>query len=58
MSVATAVGAAIAGYLIGSLPTAECLGKLVAIDIRRQGSMNPGATTLSDSPDHVWPPPC
>ncbi len=43
MSVATAVGAAILGYLIGSLPTAEWLGKLVAIDIRRQGSMNPGA---------------
>ncbi|MEE8375106.1 MAG: glycerol-3-phosphate acyltransferase [Acidimicrobiia bacterium] len=43
MSVATTVGAAIVGYLIGSLPTAEWLGKLVAIDIRRQGSMNPGA---------------
>lgn len=43
MSVAAAIGAGIVGYLIGSLPTAEWLGKLVAIDIRRQGSMNPGA---------------
>ncbi len=43
MSVVAAIGAAIVGYLIGSLPTAEWLGKRAAVDLRREGSTNPGA---------------
>jgi glycerol-3-phosphate acyltransferase PlsY len=35
--------AAIAGYLIGSLPTALWLGRLWGVDLRRDGSGNPGA---------------
>jgi glycerol-3-phosphate acyltransferase PlsY len=35
--------AAVAGYLIGSLPTAVWLGKLWGVDLRRDGSGNPGA---------------
>jgi glycerol-3-phosphate acyltransferase PlsY len=42
MSVAAAIGAGIVGYLIGSLPTAEWLGKRAAVDLRREGSTNPG----------------
>lgn len=43
MSVVAAIGAGIVGYLIGSLPTAEWLGKRAAVDLRREGSTNPGA---------------
>lgn len=40
--------AALAGYLIGSVPTAGWLGRLWSIDLRRQGSGNPGtANALS-----------
>jgi glycerol-3-phosphate acyltransferase PlsY len=35
--------AAVAGYLIGSLPTAIWLGRLWGVDLRRDGSGNPGA---------------
>jgi glycerol-3-phosphate acyltransferase PlsY len=35
--------AAVAGYLIGSIPTAVWLGKLWGVDLRRDGSGNPGA---------------
>lgn len=35
--------AAVAGYLIGSLPTAAGLGRLWGVDLRRDGSGNPGA---------------
>jgi glycerol-3-phosphate acyltransferase PlsY len=35
--------AALAGYLIGSLPTAGLLGRLWGIDLRAEGSGNPGA---------------
>jgi glycerol-3-phosphate acyltransferase PlsY len=35
--------AALAGYLIGSLPTAGLLGRLWGIDLRSEGSGNPGA---------------
>lgn len=35
--------AAAAGYLIGSLPTAGGLGRLWGVDLRRDGSGNPGA---------------
>ncbi len=38
-----AIGAAIVGYLVGSAPTAEWLGRLAGVDLRREGSMNPGA---------------
>jgi glycerol-3-phosphate acyltransferase PlsY len=38
------IGAAtVAGYLIGSLPTAVWLGRLWGVDLRRDGSGNPGA---------------
>ena len=43
MSVVAAIGAGIVGYLIGSLPTAEWLGTRAAVDLRREGSTNPGA---------------
>ncbi|MCH7900965.1 MAG: glycerol-3-phosphate acyltransferase [Acidobacteria bacterium] len=42
MSVAAAIGATIVGYLIGSSPTAEWLGRLAGVDLRKEGSMNPG----------------
>lgn len=35
--------ATVVGYLIGSLPTAVWLGKLWGVDLRRDGSGNPGA---------------
>ncbi len=35
--------AAIVGYLLGSLPTAAALGRLWKIDLRSEGSKNPGA---------------
>jgi glycerol-3-phosphate acyltransferase PlsY len=31
------------GYLIGSLPTAEALGRVWGVDLRHDGSKNPGA---------------
>ena len=39
IAVATAVG-----YLIGSLPTAQGLGRLWGVDLMSQGSRNPGTT--------------
>ena len=36
------VAAALAGYLIGSLPSAGLLGRLWGVDLRRGGSGNPG----------------
>ena len=42
MSVAVAIGATIVGYVVGSSPTAEWLGRLAGVDLRREGSMNPG----------------
>ena len=39
----TVVGAALAGYLIGSVPTAVLLGRLWGVDLLRDGSGNPGA---------------
>ena len=35
--------ASAAGYLIGSLPTADSLGRLWGFDLRQEGSGNPGA---------------
>lgn len=35
-------GAAVVGYLIGSLPTAELLGRMSGVDLRAHGSGNPG----------------
>lgn len=35
--------AAVAGYLIGSIPTASGLGRIWGVDLRRAGSGNPGA---------------
>lgn len=35
--------AAIAGYLLGSLPTAGWIGRAAGIDLRSDGSRNPGA---------------
>lgn len=37
------VSAPVIGYLIGTVPTAVWLGRLGGIDLRRQGSRNPGA---------------
>ncbi len=37
------VVAALAGYLIGSVPTAALLGRLWGVDLLRDGSGNPGA---------------
>lgn len=34
--------AALVGYLVGSIPTAGLLGRLRGIDLRREGSGNPG----------------
>ncbi len=34
--------AGVAGYLVGSLPTAVALGRLWGVDLRRDGSRNPG----------------
>ena len=34
--------AGLAGYLVGSLPTAVALGRLWGVDLRREGSRNPG----------------
>ena len=39
----TSVAAALLGYLIGTLPTAQTLGRLWGVDLRRDGSGNPGA---------------
>ncbi len=39
----TPVVAALIGYLLGSLPTAQTLGRLWGVDLRREGSTNPGA---------------
>jgi glycerol-3-phosphate acyltransferase PlsY len=39
----TVLAAAAIGYLIGSLPTAIWLGKLWGVDLRRDGTGNPGA---------------
>lgn len=33
---------AVAGYLIGSVPTANALGKLWGVDLRSEGTRNPG----------------
>lgn len=35
--------AALGGYLVGSLPTADPLGRLWGVDLRGEGSRNPGA---------------
>ncbi len=35
--------AGLLGYLIGALPTADALGRLWGVDLRSQGSRNPGA---------------
>lgn len=35
--------AVLVGYLIGSLPTADWIARSVGLDLRRQGSGNPGA---------------
>lgn len=35
--------AALVGYAIGSLPTADCLGRLAGVRLREAGSQNPGA---------------
>lgn len=37
------VPAAVAGYLIGSIPTAGFLGRLRGVDLRTEGSGNPGS---------------
>jgi acyl phosphate:glycerol-3-phosphate acyltransferase len=37
------LAAALVGYLIGSVPTAVWLGRLWGVDLRRDGSGNPGA---------------
>ncbi|HUG31619.1 MAG TPA: glycerol-3-phosphate acyltransferase [Acidimicrobiia bacterium] len=34
--------AAVGGYLLGSIPTAELLGRLRGVDLRSEGSGNPG----------------
>ncbi len=35
--------AAIAGYLLGSIPTADWIGRVAGVDLRGDGSGNPGA---------------
>ncbi len=37
----------IISFLLGSLPTAVLVGKILGVDVRRQGSCNPGATNLT-----------
>ncbi|MBW3666466.1 MAG: glycerol-3-phosphate acyltransferase [Actinobacteria bacterium] len=39
----TTIAAIVAGYLIGSLPTADWLGRLAGVSLRHAGSGNPGA---------------
>lgn len=42
MTVVAGSAAALLGYLIGSMPTAEWLGRLAGVDLRGEGSGNPG----------------
>lgn len=39
----TTFGAAVIGYLLGSVPTADWLGRLAGVRLREEGSGNPGA---------------
>jgi glycerol-3-phosphate acyltransferase PlsY len=38
------IGAALAGYVLGSVPTANAVARLFGIDLRSGGSKNPGTT--------------
>jgi len=53
---ALAFGAAVGGYIIGSFPSAELAQKLSGdrIDLRREGSGNPGATNVDKLLGHRW----
>ncbi len=45
--------AAVVGYLVGSVPTAQALGRIWGVDLMREGSQNPGTTNalrLSGTP--------
>ncbi|MCX7750560.1 MAG: glycerol-3-phosphate 1-O-acyltransferase PlsY [Candidatus Bipolaricaulota bacterium] len=44
MSVGSYAGIAIAGYLLGGIPTAYLAGRLKGVDLRRHGSGNVGGT--------------
>jgi len=50
------LGAAIAGYVVGSFPSAEIAQKLSGdrVDLRREGSGNPGATNVDKLLGHRW----
>lgn len=39
--------AVLASYLLGSIPTAVIVGKILGVDVRRDGSCNPGATNVA-----------
>jgi len=53
---ALALGAAIGGYVVGSFPSAEIAQKLAGdrIDVRGEGSGNPGATNVDKLLGHRW----
>jgi glycerol-3-phosphate acyltransferase PlsY len=42
-----AIGCVVAGYLIGTFPTALLVGRWVGVDPTRSGSGNPGATNMA-----------
>jgi len=57
MDVALAVAAALAGYLIGTFPTADLVTRLVtrgSVDIRAVGSGNPGGLNTMQSVGTTW----
>ena len=41
------IAAIILSYLLGSVPTAVIVGRILGVDVRRQGSCSPGATNLA-----------
>jgi len=45
--IATLFIAILLSYLLGSIPTAVIVGKILGVDVRRDGSGNPGAANLT-----------
>ncbi len=43
MPIVRATAAVVAGYLLGTVPSADVAGKLVGVDVRSSGTGNPGA---------------
>lgn len=41
------IAALLGSYFLGSIPTAVIVGKILGVDVRHNGSCNPGATNLA-----------